>query len=80
MALSREQLEALIRMLAQTRPQEATCDECFKEMARFAENEVRGKSVPESLRAIEHHLDLCAECREEYNALIAAIKDGGSAS
>ena len=75
MILSREQLEALIRMLALTKPEEVTCGECFKEMAHFAENELRGKSVPESLRAIERHLVMCEECREEYDALLAALKD-----
>ncbi len=75
MAFSREQLEALIRMVSLTRSEEVTCDECLKDLAEFAENELVGKSVPEGLRAIEHHLAVCGECREEYEALLAALKD-----
>jgi len=36
---------------------------------------LEGKSIPESLQAIEHHLTICVECQEEYQALFAAIKD-----
>lgn len=28
-----------------------------------------GRSIPEALRSVEHHLSVCAECREEYTAL-----------
>ena len=74
MALSREEADKLIRMLSLTRPEEVDCGECMKVVAAFADYELDGKSVPESLEAIEHHLALCGECREEYEALIAAIK------
>ena len=74
MALSRGQIKELIRTLSLTRAEEPTCDECLKKLGEFAENELEGKSVPESLRAIEHHLALCGECREEYEALLAALK------
>jgi uncharacterized protein with PIN domain len=77
MALSREQMEALLRSLSLTRQEEITCDECLKEVAEFAENELQGKTVPESLEAVAQHLLLCGECREEYEALLRALGDAG---
>ena len=75
MTLSREQLEALLKMISLTEDEELTCDECLRGMAEFAETELAGKSLPEGLRAVESHLELCGECREEYEALLQALKD-----
>jgi hypothetical protein len=74
MALSKEQLEVLLNSVSLTRSDEATCDGCLQGLAEFAERSLAGKSIPESLRAIEHHLSLCGECRQEYEALLAALK------
>jgi uncharacterized protein with PIN domain len=74
MTLSHEQTKKLLGMLSLTRGEEADCGDCLKELATFAESELEGKSVPERLEAIEHHLALCGECREEYEALLAALK------
>ena len=75
MSLSREQIDALLGMLSLTRQDELSCDECVKQLAEFAENHINKKSVPEWLAAIEHHLELCGECREEFEALLKALDD-----
>ena len=75
MGLSKEEIEGLIKSVALTRPEEATCDECLTDLAEFAERSLQGKSIPESLQAIEHHLAICAECQEEYQALFAALRE-----
>lgn len=74
MALSKRQLQVLHKMLSLTRSQELTCDECLKRMAEFAENVIDGQSIPDNLRAIEHHLALCGDCREEFEVLIKALE------
>lgn len=75
MVLSREQIDALLHMLSLTRSQEPTCDECAKQLAEFAENHLAGRSVPDGLEAIEHHLELCGPCREEFLVLLKALED-----
>jgi predicted anti-sigma-YlaC factor YlaD len=35
---------------------------------------LEGKSIPDSLQAVEHHLGNCGECQEEYEALLTALK------
>ena len=74
MALSKKEIDALIKVVSQTRSGELTCDECLKELAEFAENSLEGKSIPESVQAVEHHLAICPECEEEYQALLTAIR------
>lgn len=74
MVLSKDQLEILSKMLLLTQSQELTCDECLKHMAEFAENAIADQSVPEDLKAVEHHLALCGECEEEFRALLAALQ------
>jgi len=74
MALSKEEIDALIKSVSLTRSEEATCDECLKDVAEFAEHALNGKSIPEGLQAVEHHLANCAECQEEYEALLTALK------
>lgn len=71
--LTDREIEALLRLVDLTRDEEIDCDECLSLVARFAERELAGKSVPESLEAVRHHLAVCAECDEEYRALQRAI-------
>ncbi len=74
MTLSRQQIDELLKSVSLTRPDELGCDECLKDVAEFAEHSLAGKSIPEGLIAVEHHLAICAECQEEYEALLTALK------
>ena len=74
MTLSRQQLQALHKMLSLTRSQELTCDQCLKKMAQFADNALAGNAVPDDLADVEHHLALCGECEQEFRALMEALK------
>ena len=52
-----------------TQPVEVDCDVCLMHVGEFAEAHVVGKPVPEGLKAITEHLELCPECREEFELL-----------
>ena len=73
MPISKQQIDSLLTMLAQTKDVEQDCDGCFKMMAEFAETSLAGKSIPESLKCIEEHLKICSDCREEFETLKVAI-------
>lgn len=75
MALTRRQIDQLLKAVSLTRSDEPTCDQCLRDLAEFAERYLANKAVSEGLRAIEHHLAVCPECREEYQTLLAALKD-----
>lgn len=75
MTLSKNQVAELLRMLKLTKDTEATCGDCQNTMAEFAETQLEGKTIPESLNMIKDHLQLCGDCREEFEALLAALQD-----
>ncbi len=69
MSLSKNQIDELIRLIGLTREEEINCEQCLYLVAEFAEQELKGKSVPDALKVVEHHLSICAECHEEYTLL-----------
>lgn len=74
MPLSKSELEALVRLVGLTKDAEMDCQQCLALVAEFAERKLAGKSLPDALAAVDHHLAVCSECREEYEALQAALK------
>ena len=73
MPLSNKELEGLLRLVGLTGDNEINCEQCLKLVAEFAEHELVGKSIPDGLKAVEQHLSVCSECREEYEALQRAL-------
>ncbi|HEX9118120.1 MAG TPA: hypothetical protein VGA61_18795 [Anaerolineae bacterium] len=74
--LNPKSLKKMIGMVADTRPDEIGCDECFEQLDRFAEMMLAGKKAAEALPLIQQHLDRCDDCREEFEALLAALQAG----
>jgi len=67
-------LKRMVRNIATTRPDEIGCDECFEELNRFVELELAGKNAAEALPLVQDHLERCGDCREEFEALLAALR------
>jgi hypothetical protein len=76
MKLNPEILKKMIVMLTNTHAGEGelSCDECYEEIDHFAEIELVGKSAAEAMPLVQEHLENCQDCREEYEALMAALK------
>jgi hypothetical protein len=74
MSLSNEEITELLRLIGLTRDKEIDCERCLALVAEFAERELAGRSVPAGLEAVAHHLSICAECCEEYESLLQALK------
>lgn len=77
MSLSKEELDRLTRLIGLTKESEINCEQCLALVSEFAEHRLEGKSVSEALKAVEHHLSVCSECREEYESLQEALKELG---
>lgn len=75
MKLTKKILKKMIQAIRVTRPDEIDCDECFNEIDKFAELELAGKSPEQSMPLVQDHLKKCRDCREEYEALLEAIKN-----
>ena len=74
MSLTNEEIDGLLRLIGLTKDDEIDCERCLALVAEFAERELAGRSIRAGLEAVEHHLSLCPECREEYEALLRALK------
>ncbi|NJN48464.1 MAG: hypothetical protein HC808_20605 [Candidatus Competibacteraceae bacterium] len=75
MSLSKQEIDALLRLVNLTRDDEIDCEQCLFLVAEFAERQLAGLSVPAGLEAVAQHLSICTECREEYQALQRALKE-----
>jgi hypothetical protein len=67
-------LKAMARGIMSTRPDEIGCDECFEQMDRFVDLVLAGKNAAEAMPLVQDHLNRCQDCREEYEALLAAVR------
>jgi uncharacterized protein with PIN domain len=74
MMIDHEKIKGLLQKLDLTREREIHCEECLKYIAEYAEREIAGKPVSGILEEVEHHLRLCPECGEEYQALLEALR------
>jgi len=69
----------LIREIAEVREEEIGCDECFEQVDRFIEMELSGLDAARAMPLVQEHLEICGECREEYEALLTALRATGEA-
>ena len=67
-------VKALALGIITTRPDETGCDGCFERLSAFAELVVAGQDAARSHPLVQHHLDRCADCYEEYQTLLAALR------
>ncbi len=77
MPLSQEEIDSLLRLIGHTEDAEINCEQCLALVAEFAEQQLRGRSVHEGLKAVEQHLSVCTECRDEYEALRRTLDNAG---
>ena len=73
MPLSIKEVTGLMRLVGLTKDDEIDCEQCLAVVAEFAEQQLAGKSIAAGLQAVEHHLSICDECREEYVALLKTL-------
>ena len=67
---TREQLRELLRVVAATEPQEVDCEEFLARVGAYLEGVKPTREPPAELRQVAQHLEICAECREEFDALM----------
>ena len=73
MTIELRKIKHMVRSILTARPDEIGCAECLERMDRFVEMELEGKSPAEAMPLVHDHLTRCADCREEYEALLEAL-------
>lgn len=66
--------QKILEMLEKTQEEELTCDEVFALLDQFTEMASRGEDVAQLMPLVKLHLDICGDCREEYEALLNIVK------
>jgi hypothetical protein len=74
MELEPAALKRIVRNILTARPDEIGCDECFEQLDRFVEMTLAGKNAAEAMPLVQDHLERCVDCREEFKALLAALR------
>ena len=69
-----EELKMLVRATAATEDREIGCDEAYESLDRFAEMVARGEDPSTIMPLVKHHLDMCGNCREEFEALLRILR------
>jgi hypothetical protein len=71
---SPEALRKMAEQLAHTREVEYSCDEVLALMDQFAEMVMRGEDAAQLIPLVQHHLEMCGDCREEFEALLRILR------
>ena len=64
----------MLQALTMTKEHEISCDEVFAVLDEFAEAVVRGENVLIFMPLVRQHLDMCPDCREEYETLLRMLQ------
>ena len=72
--LSDELVAKMMHKLVSATDEELSCDEVFALVDEYAEASQRGEDVASLKPLIRHHLDMCRECDEEYQALLRVLE------
>lgn len=75
MKLNTDILRNMLRAVIGTNEKEIGCGECFDELDKFIEMKLAGKSPEQAMPLVQDHLQRCKDCREEYEALLEALKN-----
>jgi hypothetical protein len=74
MSLESEKLQHLVRDILTTQTDEIGCDTCFAQLDLFVEMVLLGRDAASAMPLVQAHLDRCSPCREEFEALLFALR------
>jgi hypothetical protein len=76
MKLDAKQLTQLMQLSATASSEDTLgCNGCFELMDQFAQAELEGREMPHALEMVRVHLEQCKCCRDEYDALLSALRE-----
>jgi len=71
---SEDMMRKLIEQIALTQERELDCGEVFAILDQYTEAIIAGGDVLEQFALVIQHLELCPDCLEEYQALLAVLQ------
>ncbi|HEX8990113.1 MAG TPA: hypothetical protein VF784_00415 [Anaerolineales bacterium] len=64
----------MVQMIAATGENEIACDQVYAVLDQFAEAVQRGENVLTFMPLVRQHLEMCPDCREEYETLLRMLQ------
>ena len=64
----------MLHSLAKTEEQEISCDDVFAVLDQFVEAVRRGENPLLLMPLVRQHLEMCPDCREEYETLLRMLQ------
>ena len=68
------EFQKLIGMVEKTQDIELSCDEVYHLLDQYTEVVDRGDNAQKLMPLVEHHIDICPDCREEFEALLRVLQ------
>ena len=69
-----EEFQKLLRMLENTQEVEFSCDDVYHLLDQYSEAVVQGENAEQLMPLVEHHINICPDCREEFEALLRVLQ------
>ncbi|MBN1581142.1 MAG: hypothetical protein JXA89_10595 [Anaerolineae bacterium] len=74
MKLDTDTLKTMVQEILATHDDEIACGQCFEQLDQFVEMTLAGKNAAEAMPLVQDHLQHCRDCREEFQALLIALR------
>jgi predicted transcriptional regulator len=69
-----EELQKMLEMIEKTQEIEFSCDDVYQLLDQYAEMVNRGEKVDILMPLVGHHIEICPDCREEFEALLRVLQ------
>lgn len=69
-----EMLQNMMRSIDNTQEVEYDCAQVYQLLDQYADMVERGEDAAELMPLVRHHLEMCRDCREEYEALMRVLE------
>ncbi len=73
--LNDEVVVKFLQVLENLREEEINCAEFYSRIDEFVEREVKSHDAKKIMPVIQDHIDMCAECCDEYEALLSVLEN-----
>ena len=68
------EFQKLIQMIENTQEIEFSCDDVYQILDQYTEMVYRGENAEKLMPLVEHHIEICPDCREEFEALLRILQ------
>ena len=69
-----EALRKIIQMVENTQEVELSCDDVYHLLDQYTEIAAMDGDTEQLMPLVEHHIEICPDCREEFEALLRVLQ------